>query len=105
MITHVPGPMDRLAARVARRWVRWLDGLLAEPPASPQIGPRVDQPPAPHKGVTRPEPVRPPLRGIDALIARYTSEGLSQRKIARRLSVGKGTVQRRQCAQRELVYA
>jgi DNA-directed RNA polymerase specialized sigma24 family protein len=61
---------------------------------------------------TREPPVRmerqlakPPLRGIDALIARYTSEGLSQREIARRLNIGKGTVQRRQCAQREAVWA
>ena len=91
----------RRGARIGKCWERWVDSLFADPPA-PECGPAAVQRPEP--------PVCPKLTwagrwfsSIDALIARYTADGLSQREIARRLNVGKGTVQRRQYAQRELV--
>lgn len=31
MISHVPGPFERLARRVTSRFVAWLDGLCSEP--------------------------------------------------------------------------
>jgi hypothetical protein len=98
MISHVPGPMDRLAARMRDRFERWLDGICADPPAPPDRGPQ----PVVHA-------VQPPLRGVPALIAKAleggTVSGLSQREIARRFNTSKTSVQRAQRMVREYAEA
>ena len=83
MIDHVPGPMDRLVARLYARWERWIDGLCADPP-----------PPRPLV-----QPVQPPPRGLPAMIAKALDEGRvsgSQRKIAKMFNASKTTVHRAQ---------
>ncbi|MAT13755.1 MAG: hypothetical protein CMJ46_00610 [Planctomyces sp.] len=95
MISHVPGPIERLAWRLHARWERWMDGHLADAP--------VERRPAGGTAVQAVLPVQmPPLRGIQALIARCTDDGLSQREIARRLNTSKSTVQRAQVLAREM---
>ena len=84
MIDHVPGPMDRLAARLYARWERWIDSLCSDPP----------QPPRPLV-----QTVQPPRRGLPAVIARALEEGRisgSQRKIAKMFNASKTTVHRAQ---------
>ena len=85
MIDHVPGPMDRLAARLYARWERWVNSLFAGPP--PPQRPLV-------------QPVQPPpLRGLPAVIAKALEEGRvsgSQRKIAKMFNASKTTVHRAQ---------
>ena len=84
MIDHIPGPMDRLAARLYVRWEQWVDSLCADPlpPPSPLV-----------------LPVQPPPRGLPAVIAKALEEGRisgSQRKIAKIFNASKTTVHRAQ---------
>jgi hypothetical protein len=95
MISHVPGPVERLARRLSARWEHWIDGLCADPSAPPRSSGSVVQ------------PVQP--RGLPAMIADALSDGrvkgLSQREIARRFNTSKSTVQRAQVLVRETAEA
>jgi DNA-directed RNA polymerase specialized sigma24 family protein len=97
MIDGIDGPMDRLVARLRTRWGRWVDSIAADPPA-PRSGPEPVV-----------QPVQPAPRGLPAVIAAALQggkvDGLSQREIARKFNVGKGTVQRAQQLVRELADA
>ena len=95
MITHSPGPIERLVRRLRARCEDWLDNICADPPAPPKTGPV--------------QPVQPPQRGLPAAIAMALQggkvDGLSQREIARRFNTSKSSVQRAQQLVRELAYA
>lgn len=99
MISHVPGPMDRLMIRLGRRWELWVDSLFADPPKQPDPGPQLAR---------RLEAVAPKSRGLPAVIAMALLEGRatgSQREVARRFNTSKSTVQRAHVLARELETA
>jgi len=96
MITHAPGPVDRLVARIGARWARWADSLFPDSPATPDNGSPAVQ------------PVQPAPRGLPAVIAMALLEGRatgSQREIARRFNTSKSTVQRAHVLVRERASA
>lgn len=92
MITHVPGPVERLFVRLGQRFEAWLDGLCVSEPAK-----RRDDGGVPGLG-------RPPQRGLPAILRAIEEGGVigSVREIARKLDTSKSTVQR---AKRQLQAA
>ena len=85
MISHVPrvpGPLGRLAGRLYRRWVSWLDGLCPDVPAPPQLSQGGGQALA--------------LRGLPAVLRRLQDVDLREpvRAVARRTGVSKSTAHR-----------
>jgi IclR helix-turn-helix domain len=91
MITHVPGPFERLKERLAYRFSTWLDTLCADQP-EPKVG-----------GVPAAAPL-PPTKGLPAVL-RALEQGAdgSVRRLARDLGSSKSTVHR--AKRKMLAYA
>lgn len=95
MISHVPGPTERLMRRLATRWELWLDSCFAVAAG------------APSRPVSQPEPPRaapdPRERGLPRVLQDLVQMGnpdLPQRKLAKTLGTSRATVQRAQRALR-----
>lgn len=93
MITHVPGPVERLFVRLGHRFEAWLDGLCVSEPAQKRD----------YEGGV-PALGQPPRRGLPAILRAIEEGGVtgSVREIARKLDTSKSTVQR---AKRQLQAA
>lgn len=85
MISHVPGPLERLVCRMQGRWAAYIDGLCAELPAHVPVSQKPSY-----------RPPQEPSRGLPAVLARLQDSALegSVRAVAKRVGVSKSSVHR-----------